>query len=151
MGEAIGHFGPPVLFIGDLERSKAFYVDALGFRLAFGDSTSAGLFLGDEMFLLVTVPSAEDMLAGETLGTPKDQLATGLFNIFVENVDETFEQLKVEGHRVHRGSDGPRVGTPDGALQGSRRRRVGDIAVDRVSRVVGGLRGVGEFLGSSAR
>jgi lactoylglutathione lyase len=97
MGEAIGHFGPPVLFIGDLERSKAFYVDALGFRLAFGDSTSAGLFLGDEMFLLVTVPSAEDMLAGETLGTPKDQLATGLFNIFVEDVDATFEQLKAKG------------------------------------------------------
>jgi|HubBroStandDraft_6_1064221.scaffolds.fasta_scaffold447560_3 lactoylglutathione lyase len=97
MGTAIGHFGPPVLFVGDLEASKAFYVDALGFTLGFGDSTSAGLFLGDEMFLLVTVPSAEDMLAGETLGTPKDQRATGLFNIFVENVDEAFAQLRSKG------------------------------------------------------
>jgi catechol 2,3-dioxygenase-like lactoylglutathione lyase family enzyme len=97
MGEAIGHFGPPVLFIGDLEASKAFYVDVLGFTLGFGDSTSAGLFLGDEMFLLVTVPSAEDMLTGQTLGTPKDQRATGLFNIFVENVDETYAQLREKG------------------------------------------------------
>jgi lactoylglutathione lyase len=97
MGTAIGHFGPPVLFVGDLEASKAFYVDALGFTLGFGDSTSAGLFLGDEMFLLVTVPSAEDMLAGETLGTPRDQRATGLFNIFVEDVDEAFAQLRAKG------------------------------------------------------
>ena len=71
MGAAIGHFGPPVLFIEDLERSKTFYVDALGFTLAFGDSTSAGLFLGDEMFLFVTVPSAEDMLPGRDTGHPE--------------------------------------------------------------------------------
>ena len=68
MSPAIGEFGPPVLFVEDLERAKAFYVDALGFRLGFGDETSAGLFIGDVMFLLVTVPSASDMLPGEVVG-----------------------------------------------------------------------------------
>jgi lactoylglutathione lyase len=97
MGTAIGELGPPVLFIEDLARSKAFYVDILGFTLGFEDSTSAGLFVGDDMFMLVTVPSAEVMLTGETLSTPKDQRATGLFNIFVENVDEAFNQLKGKG------------------------------------------------------
>jgi len=96
MGE-IGVFGPPVLFVEDVERSKTFYVDVLGFTFGFGDETSAGLFLGGEMFLLVTVPSAEDMLTGETLSTPKGQRATGLFNIFVENVDAAFEQLRAKG------------------------------------------------------
>jgi lactoylglutathione lyase len=97
MGAAIGELGPPVLFIEDVERSKAFYVDTLGFTLGFEDSTSAGLFVGDDMFMVVTVPSAEDMLTGETLSTPTGQRATGLFNIFVENVDEAFATLRAKG------------------------------------------------------
>jgi uncharacterized glyoxalase superfamily protein PhnB len=97
MSEAIGEIGPPVLFVDDLARAKTFYVDTLGFTLAFEDSTSAGLLLGDDMLLLVTVPSAEDMLAGEDLSSPNGQRATGLFNIFVENVDEAFAQLKAKG------------------------------------------------------
>lgn len=97
MSEAIGEIGPPVLFVDDLARAKTFYVDTLGFTLAFEDSTSAGLLLGDDMLLLVTVPSAEDMLAGEDLSSPNGQRATGLFNIFVENVDEVFAQLKAKG------------------------------------------------------
>ncbi len=97
MSPAIGEFGPPVLFVEDLERSKAFYVDALGFSLGFGDATSAGLFIGDVMFLLVTVPSASDMLPGETLGTTRGQRPVGLLNLFVENVDEAYERLRSMG------------------------------------------------------
>jgi lactoylglutathione lyase len=97
MGTAIGELGPPVLFIDDLDRSKAFYVDTLGFTLGFEDDTSAGLFVGEDMFMLVTVASGEDMLTGETLSTPKGQRPTGLFNIFVEDVDAAFEQLKAKG------------------------------------------------------
>jgi lactoylglutathione lyase len=97
MGAAIGELGPPVLFIDDLARSKAFYVDTLGFTLGFEDETSAGLFVGEDMFMLVTVPSGEEMLTGEKLSTPNGQWATGLFNIFVENVDVVFEQLKAKG------------------------------------------------------
>jgi lactoylglutathione lyase len=53
--------------------------------------------LGDVMFLLVTVPSASDMLTGEVLGTPSGQRPVGLFNIFVENVDDAFDQLRAKG------------------------------------------------------
>jgi len=97
MSEAIGEFGPPVLFVEDLERTKNFYVGTLGFSLGFEDATSAGLFLGEEMFLLVTVPSASDMLPGEALGSPRGQRPVGLFNIFVENVDEAFANLNAKG------------------------------------------------------
>ena len=97
MSVAIGEFGPPVLFVEDIGRTKALYVDTLGFTLGFEDETSAGLFLGEEMFLLVSVPSASDMLPGEELGSPRGQRPVGLFNIFVENVDEAFEELKSKG------------------------------------------------------
>jgi len=97
MSAAIGEIGPPVLFVEDLGRAKAFYTETLGFALAFEDETSAGLMMGEEMFLLVSVESATDMLPGEELGTPHGQRSVGQFNIFVENVDEAFEGLKAKG------------------------------------------------------
>jgi catechol 2,3-dioxygenase-like lactoylglutathione lyase family enzyme len=90
-------FGPPVLFVADIERSRTFYVDTLGLKLGFADETSAGLLLGDDMVLLTTVPSASEMLPGEVLDTPSEQRPVGLLNIFVENVDETFELLRSRG------------------------------------------------------
>ena len=67
---AIGEFGPPVLFVEDLARSKDFYVERLGFALGFEDATSAGVFLGEEFLILVTIDSANDMLPGQALGPP---------------------------------------------------------------------------------
>ena len=86
-----------MLFVEDVARARDFYVDVLGMSLGFEDQTSAGVFLGDELLLLVSVPSASDMLVGEELGTPRNQRPVGLFNIFVENVDESFAHLKSLG------------------------------------------------------
>lgn len=90
-------FGPPVLFVEDLEQSKKFYVDQLGFTLAFGDATGAGFFLGDDMFLVTTVPSAEEMFPGEAVSSLRSQRPSGIFNIFVENCDEAYERLRSKG------------------------------------------------------
>ena len=97
MSESLGEFGPPVLFVEDLGRARDFYVDVLGFAPAFDDSTSAGLLLGDDLLLLVTVPSATDMLPVTQPSSPRGQRPVGLFNIFVENVDATFEHLTAKG------------------------------------------------------
>jgi len=97
VSSAIGEFGPPVIFVDDLARATAFYVETLGLSLGFEDDTSAGLFLGEEFFIIVTVPSANDMLPGQELGSPVGQRSVGLFNIFVENVDDTYETLKSKG------------------------------------------------------
>ena len=97
MGEATSAFGPPVLFVEDVVRARDFYVDVLGMSLGFEDETSAGVFFGEELLLLVSVPSASEMLVGEELGTPRNQRPVGLFNIFVENVDESFARLKSLG------------------------------------------------------
>ncbi len=97
MSAVIGEFGPPVLFVEDLVRAKSFYVETLGLSLGFEDDTSAGVFLGEEFIILVTVASANDMLPGQELGAPARQRSVGLFNIFVEDVDATFESLKSKG------------------------------------------------------
>ena len=97
MSAVIGEFGPPVLFVEDLVRAKSFYVETLGLSLGFEDDTSAGVFLGEEFIILVTVASATDMLPGQELGAPARQRSVGLFNIFVEDVDATFESLKSKG------------------------------------------------------
>jgi len=97
MSAAIGEIGPPVLFVEDLGRAKAFYTETLGFALAFEDETSAGVMMGEDLFLLVTVESATDMLAGQELGTPRGQRSVGLFNIFVEDVVEAFAGLQAKG------------------------------------------------------
>lgn len=97
MGGATGAFGPPVLFVEDVVRARDFYVDVLGMSLGFEDETSAGVFLGEELLLLVSIASASEMLVGEVLGTPRNQRPVGLFNIFVENVDESFARLKSLG------------------------------------------------------
>ena len=97
MSNAYGEFGPMVLFVEDVVRARDFYVDVLGFSLGFEDETSAGVLLGDDLLLLVSVPSAADMLVGEDLGTPRNQRAVGLFNIFVEDVDVAYERLRSRG------------------------------------------------------
>ena len=78
-------------------RARDFYVDVLGFSLGFEDETSAGVLLGDDLLLLVSVPSAADMLVREDLGTPRNQRPVGLFNIFVEDVDVAYERLRSMG------------------------------------------------------
>ena len=90
-------FGPPVLWIEDLERSKAFYVNLLGFNLSHEDSTSVALTLGSDMILLVTLESASEMLQGATVTTPKGLPSTSEFCIFVDDVDAWYERLSALG------------------------------------------------------
>ena len=105
-------FGPPVLFVEDLAATKDFYLERLGFTLGFEDATSAGVFLGEEFLILVTIASASDMLPGQSLGSPRGQRSVGLFNIFVEDVDQTFEDRRPKGWSS---SSNRRTASGDGA------------------------------------
>jgi lactoylglutathione lyase len=95
--ESSSTFGPPVLFVQDLARSKVFYRDVLGLQPAFEDSTSVGMTLGDHMVLLVTVESGQELLAGQAPGTPLGQRPTNVFNLFVDDVDEWVSRLSAMG------------------------------------------------------
>lgn len=97
MKESSNVFGPPVLFVQDLARSKAFYQDFLGLSPTFEDSTSIGMTLGGQMVLLVTVESGRELLVGESPGTPHGQRPTNIFNLFVDDVDEWVSRLSAMG------------------------------------------------------
>lgn len=96
MDEPSTSLGPPVLFVEDLERSKALYRDALRLTLSPEDATSAVFTLGGDMILLVTLDSGSDMLE-RTTTTPRGRAPTGEFNLFVEDVDEWYERLRAKG------------------------------------------------------
>jgi catechol 2,3-dioxygenase-like lactoylglutathione lyase family enzyme len=97
MAEPAVGLGPPVLFVEDLERSKSFYHDVLGLSVGNEDPTSAGMILGSDMILLVTLDSARDMLTGETPGTPRGHDPTHQFCLFVDDVDDWFKRLSAMG------------------------------------------------------
>jgi lactoylglutathione lyase len=97
MTETAMSMGPPVLFIKDLQQSKMFYVDVLGFTSVHEDDTSVAIMMGDDMVLLVTVDSATDMLEGETPDSPLGQKPSGMFNLFVDNVDAEYDRLSMDG------------------------------------------------------
>lgn len=88
--------GPPVLFVEDLARSKAFYTDVLGLSLAFEDDSSAGMTIGELMVLLVTVDSGVELLE-EHVGTPRGLRPTNVFNLFVDDVDRWYSRLSDRG------------------------------------------------------
>jgi catechol 2,3-dioxygenase-like lactoylglutathione lyase family enzyme len=90
--------GPAVLWVADLDRSKAFYRDSIGLTLGHGDATSVSLHLGDEMVaLLVTLESAASMLRGNEVATPNGQPTTCMFCLFVADVDERVAELAGKG------------------------------------------------------
>jgi len=97
MNEPSLSFGPPVLWIEDLERSKDFYINKLGLSLSHEDSTSVALTAGDAMILLVTLDSASDMLLGEAVTTPGGRPSTSEFCLFVDDVDAWYEKLRALG------------------------------------------------------
>ena len=97
MNEPAPRFGPPVLWIENLERSKDFYLNKLGLQFSHEDSTSVALTLGDDMILLVTLDSARDMLQGEAVATPKGHPSTSEFCLFVDDVDAWYERLSALG------------------------------------------------------
>lgn len=97
MAAASMSMGPPVLFIEDLVRSRKFYVDVLGFALAHEDDTSIAITMGDDVVLLVTVKSAIEMLTSQTPESPLAQKPSGIFNLFVDDVDAEYDRLSKDG------------------------------------------------------
>ena len=86
-----------VLFVQNLSKSIEFYRDTLEFPLVFQDSGSATFQMENQYFLLLAPSTATNLLSDEAkpveiTGSARFLLATG-----VENVDATYETLKVRG------------------------------------------------------
>lgn len=96
MGTAVDNLGAIILFVEDLERSKAFYRDVLGLKVQFEDSDSVGFKIKETHFILLQVDRAREQLQGEATATPRSA-ATGFLTSFTDDVDGLHADLVERG------------------------------------------------------
>jgi lactoylglutathione lyase len=88
---------PVVLFVADLERSKAFYQDTLGMPIKFDDEASAAFDFAGSMLLLLSIAGAQDLLSKEAVAERRPTGASFQLVSFVENVDTIYADLLARG------------------------------------------------------
>ena len=86
-----------LLFVTDLERSKAFYRDTLGFPLAFEDPVSAFFQMEGTSLGLLTIAGAQDLLTTESVATQHPSKVSSQLVSFVEDVDAAYADLVAKG------------------------------------------------------
>ena len=90
------------LFVEDLERAKAFYLDMLGLQTVFEDADSAAFRLGSTTVNLLRVEAAGTLVEPASVGSPESGARFQL-TIGVENVDAACSELERRGVRLLNG------------------------------------------------
>jgi catechol 2,3-dioxygenase-like lactoylglutathione lyase family enzyme len=96
MGAAFNDVGAIILFVEDLQRSKAFYHGALGLDVQFEDAESVGFQIEGMAFIVLQVDRARVQLQGEPTATPSAG-ATAFLTTFTEDVDALRADLATRG------------------------------------------------------
>ena len=96
MDAAFNDVGAVILFVEDLQRSKAFYHDVLGLGVQFDDAESCGFKIEGLHFIVLQVDRAREQLQGEPAATPK-QGATAFLTTFTDDVDAVHADLRERG------------------------------------------------------
>jgi lactoylglutathione lyase len=96
MDAAFNEVGAVILFVEDLERSKAFYHDMLGLGVDFEDSDSVGFKIDRLYFIVLQVDRARTQLQGEPTTTPRSG-ATAFLTTFTDKVDAVHADLVERG------------------------------------------------------
>lgn len=86
-----------VLFVADLNRSKAFYLDTLGLPLTFDDPNSAYFDMEGTSLLLLTIDGAQDLLSTESVAAQHPPKVSSQLVAFVEDVDTAYAALVAKG------------------------------------------------------
>ena len=97
MGMKLKRIDVVVLFVGDLERAKAFYGDTLGMSKTFEDEVSAGFDFDSTMLLLLTTAGAQDLLTNDAVAVPRPPGASSQLVAFVDDVDVLHRDLAGQG------------------------------------------------------
>ncbi|HEX6509621.1 MAG TPA: VOC family protein [Chloroflexota bacterium] len=97
MPVALKRIDPVVLFVADLNRTKAFYRDTLGLPLKFEDQESAFFELEATSLLLLSVAGAQDLLSSEAVAVQPSSGASSQLVSFVEDVDAVYRDLVAQG------------------------------------------------------
>jgi lactoylglutathione lyase len=96
MGAAFNDVGAVILFVADLQRSRAFYHDVLGLDVQFEDSESVGFRLEGIAFIVLQVDRARVQLQGEPTATPS-AAATAFLTTFTDDADALHADLAGRG------------------------------------------------------
>jgi catechol 2,3-dioxygenase-like lactoylglutathione lyase family enzyme len=88
-----------VLFVNDLETSKAFYRDKLGLKVRMEADGFAELEFENTTIGLLSIPAAQGLLSKDLVSTGRRQNASGQFAAFVDDVHSVCSQLKERGVR----------------------------------------------------
>jgi lactoylglutathione lyase len=93
---AVKDVGAIILFVSDLQRSKAFYHEVLGLDVQFEDDDSVGFKLEGLAFIVLQVDRARVQLQGEPTATPS-MGATAFLTTFTDDVDALHADLVERG------------------------------------------------------
>jgi catechol 2,3-dioxygenase-like lactoylglutathione lyase family enzyme len=96
MDAAIRSVGAVILFVQDLERSKAFYHGRLALDVQFEDAHSVGFRVEGTAFIALQVDRARAQLQGEPTATAA-AAATAFFATFTDDVDALHRDLVGRG------------------------------------------------------
>ena len=96
MDAALKGVGAIILFVADLQRSKAFYHEVLGLDVEFEDDDSVGFKLDGLAFIVLQVDRAREQLQGEPTATPS-MGATAFLTTFTDGVDALHADLVERG------------------------------------------------------
>ncbi len=86
-----------VLFVTDLERTKAFYRDTLEMNMTFEDEVGCGFELGSTLLLLLNIDGARDLLTNEIVAEQHSAGASSQLVSFVDDVDAIYAELVGKG------------------------------------------------------
>jgi catechol 2,3-dioxygenase-like lactoylglutathione lyase family enzyme len=96
MEPAFTDVGAVILFVDDVQRSKAFYQDVVGLGVQIEDDDSVGFKIEGLAFIVLQVDRARAQLQGEATATPSSG-ATAFLTSFVDEVDTLHAELARRG------------------------------------------------------
>src|SRR6266851_4194340 len=86
-----------VLFVEDLERSKAFYRGKIGLKLKSEDQGFAEFELENTTIGLLDISTAQDMITKEVVAASRPSGARFQLAAYVDDVNGMYEELKTRG------------------------------------------------------
>jgi lactoylglutathione lyase len=86
-----------VLFVEDLDRTKAFYRDTLELPMKFEDADSAMFDFENTSIIVLSIGGAQDLLSDEAVAAPPFHGARSQLVAFVDDVDAVYKELTARG------------------------------------------------------
>lgn len=87
----------PVVRVADIERSRAFYEDVLGFTFLDREDSSAFFTIGEQMFVINDDDGMVAMVNPDVPDDPARAKIRSIHSLRVDDVDAAYEELRAKG------------------------------------------------------